>query len=124
MFVNDSSILGWVADDGRRRGDGAPVLVAHSTPEQAERHLDDPEAAAARDARRRCGPCSASAEQPRWVDVQRWSLARPVAAREEPYLLTPDGIGLCGDGWHAPSRVAGAWGSGRALGEELVRRLR
>ena len=27
-FVSDDPIISWVADDGRRRGDGAPVLVA------------------------------------------------------------------------------------------------
>ncbi|MCW2607212.1 MAG: hypothetical protein JWO60_1905, partial [Frankiales bacterium] len=31
-FVHDDPVLDWVADDGRRRGDDAPVLVAHSTP--------------------------------------------------------------------------------------------
>ena len=35
----------WIADDGDRRGDGAPVLVAHTTAELAARHLDDPDAA-------------------------------------------------------------------------------
>ena len=34
-FVSDDTILGWIADDGSRRGDGAPVLVAHSTSEVA-----------------------------------------------------------------------------------------
>ena len=43
-FTNDDDVLDWVADDGRRRGDGAPVLVAHSTAAYAVRHLADPEA--------------------------------------------------------------------------------
>ena len=46
VFVNGSEVLSWVADDGRRRGDGAPVLVAHSTPEFARTRLEDPAAAA------------------------------------------------------------------------------
>ncbi|MGF1662288.1 MAG: NAD(P)/FAD-dependent oxidoreductase, partial [Kineosporiaceae bacterium] len=37
----------WVADDGRRRGDGVPVLVAHSSAGAARRWLADPDAAAA-----------------------------------------------------------------------------
>ena len=41
-FVNESPVLTFVADDGRRRGDGAPVLVAHSDPVLAAAHLDDP----------------------------------------------------------------------------------
>jgi renalase len=34
-FVNDHPVLTLVADDGARRGDGAPVLVAHTTAEAA-----------------------------------------------------------------------------------------
>ncbi|MCU1689671.1 MAG: protoporphyrinogen oxidase, partial [Jatrophihabitantaceae bacterium] len=32
VFINGDADLSFIADDGRRRGDGAPVLVAHSTP--------------------------------------------------------------------------------------------
>ena len=41
-FVNDDPAVAWIADDGRRRGDDAPVLVAHSTPQLAARHLAEP----------------------------------------------------------------------------------
>ena len=34
-----------------------------------------------------------------------------------------DGIGLCGDGWHAPAKVESAWASGTALGSALAARL-
>ena len=46
-FVEGSEVLGWVADDGRRRGDGAPVLVAHSTSPWAAGRLVEPEVATA-----------------------------------------------------------------------------
>jgi predicted NAD/FAD-dependent oxidoreductase len=46
-FVDGSPIVSWIADDGRRRGDGAPVLVAHSTPDFAAGHLEHPDAAIA-----------------------------------------------------------------------------
>ena len=36
-FVEASEVVDRVADDGRRRGDGAPVLVVHSTPAYAQR---------------------------------------------------------------------------------------
>ena len=36
-FVKDHPVLTFIADDGARRGDGAAVLVAHSTPEFARR---------------------------------------------------------------------------------------
>ena len=44
VFVNDSPVLTFIADDGRRRGDDAPVLVAHAHPLLSAGHLDDPDA--------------------------------------------------------------------------------
>ena len=114
-FVHDSP-LSWVADDGRRRGDEAPVLVAHSTPAAAAAHLDDPAAAT---------PVLTAAlrelfdlPEPVWTHLQRWSYAKPVGSRDEPYGLH-DGVGLCGDGWGA-SKVQAAWLSGDALGRALA----
>lgn len=120
-FVEGSPDLAWLADDGRRRGDGAPVLVAHSTAPYAARHLDDPWAG---------GPgLLAAASQvlgvsapPSWTRVQRWTYARPSAPRDEPFHLGTDLVGLCGDGWGSP-RVETAWSSGHQLGRELARRL-
>ena len=123
-FVNSDPVIGWVADDGRRRGDDAPVLVAHSTPGFARRHLDDPTAA---------GPELVRAlrdllglTEPSAVHVHRWSLARPVGERAEPYALEAglNGLlGACGDGWGASAKVETAWRSGRDLGRALVERL-
>lgn len=120
-FVSDDPDLAWVADDGRRRGDGAPVLVAHSTPEFAEPHLDRP-----RDA----GEAALAALQrvmeidvaPDWTYLHRWSLASPTEPHEEPYHLGDALVGLCGDAWGSP-RVENAWASGRALGRALAERL-
>ena len=44
VFVNDSAVLTFIADDGRRRGDDAPVLVGHAHPVLAAAHLDNPDA--------------------------------------------------------------------------------
>jgi predicted NAD/FAD-dependent oxidoreductase len=119
-FVDGSDVLGWVADDGRRRGDAAPVLVAHSTSPFAERHLADPSAAA---------PAMLGALQgllgvgpAEWTHLQRWTHARPAAAREEPFFLGEARVGLCGDGWGSP-RVETAWVSGTRLGQQLAARL-
>ena len=120
-FVEGSDVLAWVADDGARRGDGAPVLVAHSTSAFAAQHLVDPAAA---------GPpmlsaltsllgTSAAAE---WSFVQRWTYARPASSREMPYWLGTSGVALCGDGWGSP-RVETAWRSGHLLGRALVEKL-
>lgn len=122
-FVNEHPLLRLVCDDGDRRGDGAPVLVAHSTPEYAARHLTDPAAA---------GPALAQAtvallelpERPRQVYVHRWTFAAPTATRTEHHHLDDDGIGLAGDAFAGKPRVQSAWLSGRELGRALAARLR
>lgn len=120
-FVNDDPDLAWIGDDGSRRGDGAAVLVAHSTPERAARHLEDPDSAE---------PFLTAALTRLGIDatptstlVKRWSMARPVGEREATHLLTDDLLGACGDGWGPQSKVEGAYLSGLALGEALVARL-
>ena len=115
-FVHGSDILSWVADDGRRRGDGAAVLVAHTTPEYAKTRLSDPQCAL---------PAVLLAMQtmldlptPSWSFVQRWTYAQPVGIRAAPFWLQ-DGVGLCGDGW-GRAKVEAAWLSGTLLGEALA----
>jgi hypothetical protein len=111
-------VLEWLADDGDRRGDGAPVLVAHTPAAFAAGHLADPDRAA---------PAVAAAvravlgidSDPEWTHVHRWTFAKPAAPREAPFALDA-GIGLCGDGWSAPSKVESAWRSGDALGRALA----
>ena len=116
VFVNDDDVLAWVADDGSRRGDGAPVLVAHSTAAFASEHLSDAAAT---------GPELVAAlrrvlalDEPQSTYVQRWTYAKPVGDRSAPYALV-DGVGLCGDGW-GPSKVEAAWLSGYRLGRALA----
>ncbi|MEO9322889.1 NAD(P)-binding protein [Nocardioides sp. C4-1] len=124
-FVNDHPVLGWVADDGRRRGDGAPVLVAHSTSSFAEPHLAEPERAA--------GPMTQALRdllglaEPASTYLHRWSLARPTGERPEPFLMERVGsrvVAACGDGWGPKPKVETAWRSGRDLGRALADRLR
>lgn len=120
-FVNDSDVLGWVADDGRRRGDAAPVLVAHSTSPYAADRLEDPEASAGElvaELRAVLG----LRDEPVWSRVQRWTFARPAGPRDEPFHLGAAGVGLCGDGWGA-SKVEAAWLSGHRLGQALTTAL-
>lgn len=120
LFVNDHASLAWVADDGRRRGDGAPVLVAHSTPAYAADHLAEPAAAGPELGRALQEVLGAPA--PASTLVHRWTFARPAGGRAEPYALTEGGLGLCGDGWAEKPRVEAAYLSGRALAEALLAR--
>ncbi len=118
-FVNDDEVLAWIADDGLRRGDRAPVLVAHSTTDFARPRLEDPQSAAGpmlEHLRRTLG----IEDEPDVTAVQRWSFARPVEPRDEPYLLTDDGLAACGDGWAAKPNVEAAFVSGVRLGRALL----
>jgi renalase len=119
-FVNHDQVLSWIADDGARRGDDAHVLVAHSTPEFAADYLHRPQEAtpaliAATDRLLHCG-------QPTLAKVHRWTYARPVESRDEPFFFGSDRIGLAGDGW-GTARVETAWLSGRALGRHIAAEL-
>ncbi|BCJ57380.1 NAD(P)/FAD-dependent oxidoreductase [Micromonospora endophytica] len=121
-FVNDHPLLSTVCDDGDRRGDGAPVLVAHTTAEFAAGHLAQPTAAAPaiEAAVRDLFALPDRAEQ---VHVHRWTYAKPVGGGTDAgFHLDDDGIGLAGDAFGEP-RVQTAWRSGRDLGRALVRRL-
>ncbi|MCW2615669.1 MAG: NAD/FAD-dependent oxidoreductase-like, partial [Frankiales bacterium] len=120
-FVHDSDVLSWIADDGRRRGDGAAVLVAHSTPSYATTRLEDPPASAGElvAATREVLGVAADAA---WSRVQRWTCAKPASPRDELFHLGSAGVGLCGDGWGA-SKVEAAWLSGTALGTALAAQL-
>lgn len=123
VFVAHDDALGWVADDGRRRGDGAPVLVAHSTSELAARYLDSPQDA---------GAALVAAlqnvlglrEAPVSSQVHRWTFAKPTGTRAAQFFLGDSLVGLCGDAWSDKPRVEAAYLSGVALAQEVSRRLR
>jgi predicted NAD/FAD-dependent oxidoreductase len=123
VFVNGSGVLSWVADDGRRRGDGAAVLVAHSTPDFARPHLADPQAALpalVAELRAVLG-----VGEPRLAEVHRWTYAKPTRSRDRTFLLHEhDGalVGCCGDAWSASAKVESAFLSGLELGQALVSR--
>jgi renalase len=119
VFVNDSAVLTFVVDDGRRRGDGCPLLVAYVSPVLSAAHLSNPE--------RVLGPVLAELEgvlgitdAPAEAQVVAWPYATPRTPDPRPYFLGRHRVGLCGDAWHAPSRLESAYLSGRALGRALA----
>jgi renalase len=122
VFVNDDATLAWIADDGHRRGDHAPVLVAHSTPGFAAEHLASPAEAA--------GPMLAALQRVLSIDrspttsqVHRWTFGKPAASRTDTHFLRETLIGLCGDAWSDRPRVESAFTSGTALAAAIERRL-
>jgi predicted NAD/FAD-dependent oxidoreductase len=127
-FVNDDDDLTLIADDGSRRGDGAAVLVAHTTADLARAHLDAPDDAVAPvlAALRRIVDVTAD---PEWTHVHRWTFAKPDGTHGDDQfgLLNWAGrpLGLCGDTW-CPSgapRIESAWLSGHRLGTALAESL-
>lgn len=125
VFVDGSGVVDWVADDGRRRGDDAPVLVAHTTPVFAASRLDDPASAVPHVLAAISQVLGRELAEPEWARAHRWSLASPSRNRPAPeFALTADArIGVCGDAWGERSRVEAAWLSGDRLGREIGRRL-
>jgi renalase len=115
-FVNGHPVLALVADDGDRRGDGAPVLVAHSTADVARAHDADPDGAVPE-------VLAALREllgvgDPQWTFAHRWRFAAPAAQRDATFRLA-DGIGLACDAW-GRSRVEAAWRSGTDLARAIL----
>ncbi|HWO67455.1 MAG TPA: FAD-dependent oxidoreductase [Umezawaea sp.] len=120
-FVNDHPILQTVFDDGDRRGDNAPVLVAHTTADFTEHYVADPSAAAdeVETAVRTVLGLTTPATT---THVHRWTYARPTKPGRAPFYLDQHGIGIAGDAWGSP-RVETAWLSGTALGKALAAQL-
>jgi renalase len=122
-FVNDHPDITFIADDGSRRGDGAAVLVAHTTAARARRHLDTPDDAIA--------PVVAAlrdllgSAEPEWTHAHRWIFAQPTGQHAQTFgWVDVDGrrIGLAGDQWcpAGPPRVESAWRSGTDLAHALA----
>jgi renalase len=117
-FVNDHPVLAFVADDGARRGDGAPVLVAHTTAAVAHAYGAEPG--------RAVGPVLDALREllgidrpPVWTRAHLWPYAAPAQDRDRPFHLGADGIALACDGWGS-SRVETAWRSGTLLARAVI----
>jgi renalase len=126
-FVNGHAAIEFVADDGARRGDDAPVLVVHTTADLAHRHAEDPSTAVGEVVEALRDLLGVGA--PEWATAQRWELAKPAGGHAATYrIIDADGdrlIGLAGDQWcgTGPPRVESAWRSGTDLAGALLARL-
>lgn len=120
-FVNGHDVLTTVCDDGDRRGDDAPVLVAHTTPAYTAARLGAHDRVIAEVADAVEAVLGLSV-RPVAGYAHQWPHARPDHPSEEPFHLDEDNVGSCGDAW-GPPRVQTAWRSGTALGRALASRL-
>jgi hypothetical protein len=118
-FVNDHPVLATVCDDGDRRGDRAPVLVAHSTTAFARAHLDEP-GGAADEVERAVRRLLDLPDPAAGIHVHRWTFARPQPSpATATFHLDDDRIALAGDAFGEP-RVQTAWRSGHDAGRALA----
>jgi renalase len=124
-FVHDHPAVEFIADDGARRGDGAPVLVAHSTADLARASLRDPPRAVAPviDGLRNL----LGLDAPEWTHAHRWSFAKPAAAHQATHgFAEVDGrtVWFAGDQWcpQGSPRVESAWRSGTEVAAAIVAR--
>ncbi len=118
-FVNDHPVLTTLFDDGSRRGDGAPVLVAHSTAEAADRFTTNA-VAASRELETAVRELLNLPEGPESSDAWRWDFARPATPGDRPFHFGPERVGLAGDAWGTP-KVETAWLSGTTLAEAILK---
>ena len=118
-FVNQGP-LRWIARNSSKPGrSGEETWLLHARPEWSEAHLeDDPErvAAALLYAFAQLG-----GPAPQEWTAHRWRYADTEPPLEEGCAWRPEvGLGLCGD-WLNGGKVEGAWLSGRALAERVLR---
>jgi predicted NAD/FAD-dependent oxidoreductase len=113
-FVNENKVLSLLADDGSRRGDSAPVLVAHSSHEFAEKHQDGQ--GTAEELMRESMKLLDFDARPANQGQHRWGLATPTFTSNEPYWFDGHRLTICGDEWGGQSKVETAWLSGAQLG--------
>ncbi len=123
---HDHPVLSWVGHDTSKRPAAHPeatVLVTHATPSFSRAHLDNaddpvPEVLAA--LREVAG---VEIPRPEGFFVHRWRYALcPSPAEHPPFLAwkTPAPLLAAGDAL-AGGRIEGAWISGHAAGEQMVR---
>jgi predicted NAD/FAD-dependent oxidoreductase len=110
FFVNDHPVLTTICDDGDRRGDRAPVLVAHSSAATAE--CADPGSLLAKAVSDVLG-----VDDPVSVEVRHWPYASPKPGHGR--YARHGHVYLCGDAFGRP-RVQTAWLSGRAAARAIL----
>jgi len=118
-FVNQGP-LRWIARNSSKPGrNGKETWLLHASPEWSEAHLEDDPERVAGALLFAFGQLGGPAPQD-WT-AHRWRYADTEPPLDEGCAWRPDiGLGLCGD-WLNGGKVEGAWLSGRALAEHVLR---
>ena len=120
VFVNEHPVLTWIANDGHRRGNNDPVVVAHVHPDLAALHLLEPSAVIPTVIDSLL-PLLGLTKHPQWSSAMRWTYAKPTSARADLCFFDEEvGLGLAGDSWAGGPKVEAAWLSGHALGQQIT----
>jgi len=118
-FVNQGP-LRWIARNSSKPGRGGEeTWLLHACADWSEAHLEEEPESVAAALLSAFGQLGAPLPQD-WT-VHRWRYADTEPALDEACAWRPDiGLGLCGD-WLNGGKVEGAWLSGRALAEQVLR---
>ena len=114
--------IAWLADNTMKGLDSGPsTLTVHSTPAFAGRYLESPHDEIAQSIISQCQKWLKSGVAD--VQVHRWLYSKPANHVGAPCITLEDAFGLllCGDCMQAPSRVEGAFLSGLAAADVLLK---
>lgn len=123
-FIDDSP-LSWIAYEGSKPGrSGAEAWVLHGAPEWSDANFAADEESIIRAMSDAFTAATGIAmPEPLYSRVHRWRYALPTEPLPDRCLFDPTtGVGACGD-WCAGPRIEGAFLSGVALAERVLRWL-
>ncbi len=126
----DDPVISWSAlDASKRPAPTAQTFVVHTTPEFTRAHWDDDSDTLSRLILKHCAsrlqPYTAlPLNRPEWHQLHRWRYAMPTNPLSQAYLAVynPAPLLLAGC-WCSGARVEGAFTSGQAAAQELLRCL-
>lgn len=115
--------ISWAArNSAKPERDGCETWVVHASPGRSRELLDLPKQDVARQLLADFfAQTGADPAEPTHLDAHRWLYAMPASIKgDAAHFDAASGLGIAGDYLHSP-RVEGAWLSGRALAEKVVR---
>jgi renalase len=122
-YRSRTGVIGWMAREaskpGRIGADGLthPGWVVHANQDWSRQHLEDSAETVAAMLAAEAITILGSA-LPVHAGAHRWRYAQIETAGAEPFLMSSDGLGLCGD-WCIGPRIEAAFLSGMGLGKAL-----
>ncbi len=126
-IVSNENLSWIILDSSKRDNIQQPVLVLHSTPQFADKHLDADTTdlqSAGNKILERAASLLPWLQFPQWIQVHRWRYAIPSQPIAAPFIATDNPLPLvcCGD-WCNGQGVESALISGLASARELIQNI-